>query len=171
MNCNRLCKIVLIFCISITAYGQYQNPSDKIISISCKQMPIKEVLDILTQKAGVTFTYSNDLIALPKQVTIQVTNQTLGYVLNQILKDTNIEYKVIGNQVIFQTKPAPPRKYTISGYIREDGSGELLTGVNVYLLLQKTGTVSNTYGFYSLTLPGGDSITLIYSFVGYGSIV
>ena len=57
--------------------------------------------------------------------------------------------------------------YTISGYVKEAVSGESLIGVNIYLPDSKTGTVTNTYGFYSLTLPASDSIILIVSYVGY----
>lgn len=57
-------------------------------------------------------------------------------------------------------------KHTISGYVREKGSRELLPGVNIYLPQQKTGTTTNNYGFYSITLPAG-SYELQYSFVGY----
>jgi hypothetical protein len=41
--------------------------------------------------------------------------------------------------------------FTVSGYVREAVSGESLNGVNIYLADHKTGTVTNTYGFYSLT--------------------
>lgn len=57
-------------------------------------------------------------------------------------------------------------RYTISGYVYEQGSRETLIGVNVYEPRLKTGTVSNTYGFYALTLPS-DSVELIFSYVGY----
>ncbi len=62
----------------------------------------------------------------------------------------------------------PVRKHTISGYVREKGSGELLINVTVYLPQLKTGTVTNTYGFYSLTLPA-DSVELVFRCVGYQS--
>ncbi len=61
---------------------------------------------------------------------------------------------------------AQVKKMTISGYVKEKGSGELLIGVNIYLQGTQTGTVSNTYGFYSLTIPVQEAI-LIYSYVGY----
>src|SRR5664279_1366592 len=57
--------------------------------------------------------------------------------------------------------------YTISGYVREATSGESLIGVNIYLPDHKIGTVSNTYGFYSLTLPETDTIGLVISYVGF----
>ncbi|MDE3251853.1 MAG: TonB-dependent receptor, partial [Bacteroidota bacterium] len=56
--------------------------------------------------------------------------------------------------------------HTVSGTIREKKSGEVLIGASVYLLeLPRSGTVSNAYGFYSITAPAG-SYTLIVSFSG-----
>jgi len=59
------------------------------------------------------------------------------------------------------------RHHTISGYVREAVSGESLIGVNIYLADHKSGTVTNTYGFYSLTLPVTDSVELVVSYVGF----
>lgn len=62
------------------------------------------------------------------------------------------------------------QKSLISGYVRETGSRELLPGVNIYVPELKTGTVTNNYGFYSLSLPSG-TYRITYSFVGYQSVV
>ncbi|KAA6438229.1 TonB-dependent receptor [Dyadobacter flavalbus] len=59
------------------------------------------------------------------------------------------------------------QQITISGFVREKGSLELLPGVNVYIRNSAIGTVTNTYGFYSVTVPKSDSIFVTYSFVGY----
>ncbi len=44
------------------------------------------------------------------------------------------------------------KKVSISGYIREKSSGEMLSGATIYLYPSKIATFSNTYGFYSITL-------------------
>ena len=61
------------------------------------------------------------------------------------------------------------KKYTVSGYVNEKGSKESLMGVTVYVVEYQTGTATNTYGFYSITLAEKDSITLIYSSVGFSA--
>jgi hypothetical protein len=61
-------------------------------------------------------------------------------------------------------------RITISGYVKEAGSQEQLPGVNVYISDTPYGVVTNTYGFYSLTIPKTDSVTIHYSFVGYETI-
>ena len=43
--------------------------------------------------------------------------------------------------------------FTISGTIKEKNSGEPIIGAKIYDLKSKKGTISNEYGFYSLTLP------------------
>jgi hypothetical protein len=63
---------------------------------------------------------------------------------------------------------AQERRVSLSGYIREAGSRETLLGANVYLPDLKTGTTSNAYGFYSISLPPG-TYTFVFSYVGYQS--
>lgn len=50
---------------------------------------------------------------------------------------------------------AQVNKHTLSGIIRESGSGETLPGVSIYCDSLRIGVQSNAYGFYSLTLPEG----------------
>lgn len=59
------------------------------------------------------------------------------------------------------------KKFTISGYVT-DSNGEMLIGATIYSLDDKVGTITNQYGFFSMTLnPGGK--TLIVSSLGYKS--
>ena len=56
--------------------------------------------------------------------------------------------------------------HTISGYVKDFDTGEVLIGANVYDQKTLKGTTTNNYGFFSLTLPE-DSVKLTISFVGY----
>lgn len=58
---------------------------------------------------------------------------------------------------------------TISGYLSEAGSEERLIGATVYVSEKNVGTSTNTYGFYSITLPA-DTYTLNYSYIGYATV-
>ncbi|UCG27735.1 MAG: carboxypeptidase-like regulatory domain-containing protein, partial [Bacteroidales bacterium] len=62
--------------------------------------------------------------------------------------------------------PVKGQKYTISGFIR-DNLGEELLGANIYIENLGAGTISNIYGFYSLTLPQG-IYNLRCSYIGFG---
>ncbi|WP_201978935.1 TonB-dependent receptor [Hymenobacter rubidus] len=59
-------------------------------------------------------------------------------------------------------------RFTISGYVRDGATGESLPGVAVVHPASGQGTSTNTYGFYSLTLPASaDSVRLLVSALGY----
>ncbi len=59
---------------------------------------------------------------------------------------------------------------SVSGYVQDEYSQERLIGVNLYIQGKSIGTSTNTFGFYSLSLPPGD-YNLVASFIGYESQV
>ena len=59
------------------------------------------------------------------------------------------------------------QKVTLSGYVRDSVNGETMIGANIYVKDDVTkGTITNQYGFYSLTLLQG-KYTIICSYLGY----
>ncbi|MFD1015010.1 TonB-dependent receptor [Winogradskyella rapida] len=59
--------------------------------------------------------------------------------------------------------------YTLSGSIVDNLSNETLIGVNVIVPSQQTGTVTNEYGFYSITLPAG-TYKIQISYLGFQTL-
>jgi hypothetical protein len=61
-------------------------------------------------------------------------------------------------------------KHTISGYVKDARTGEELIGAAVFVKeLSSTGSFTNSYGFYSITLPEG-KYNLTVQFIGYEPI-
>jgi outer membrane cobalamin receptor len=56
-------------------------------------------------------------------------------------------------------------RFTLSGYVTDE-QGEAITGVYVIIPNSSFGTITNVYGFYSLTLPAGNYV-IRYSFIGF----
>ena len=57
-------------------------------------------------------------------------------------------------------------KITLSGFVSDIDSKETLIGVNIIVPELQIGTITNEYGFYSLTLPKGNHILQI-NYLGY----
>jgi outer membrane receptor protein involved in Fe transport len=64
------------------------------------------------------------------------------------------------------TDPDNATKYTISGKVTDKSNGEGLIGAAIFIKELNTGTATNTYGFYSITIPEGQ-YTLVFSYVGF----
>lgn len=68
---------------------------------------------------------------------------------------------------IIQQYVIAQNRYTISGYIRDEKTGEALIGVSIAVKEKPgTGIISNAYGFYAITLNEG-TYTLQTTFMGY----
>jgi hypothetical protein len=60
-------------------------------------------------------------------------------------------------------------KVTISGYVKDAANGESLIGATVFIQETASGTITNVYGFYSITLEPGN-YNVEYRFLGYEGI-
>lgn len=58
------------------------------------------------------------------------------------------------------------KRFTISGYVKDIHSSETLLGATIQDAGSHMGTTTNSYGFYTLTLPAGQ-VRVDYSYVGY----
>src|SRR5688572_1145001 len=58
------------------------------------------------------------------------------------------------------------QKATLNGYITDKKTGERLFGASIIIANKNLGTTSNTFGFYSITIPR-DSVEVSFSYTGY----
>ena len=63
---------------------------------------------------------------------------------------------------------ASAQNYTLSGYVKDEATGEVLIGANIYNVDAENGTSTNNYGFFSYTT-SKDSVDLLVTYVGYQS--
>ncbi|NII29473.1 TonB-dependent receptor [Pseudoflavitalea sp. X16] len=72
--------------------------------------------------------------------------------------------------ILFSTMLLAQQKFTISGTIRDKKNGETVIGASVYVKdNMRAGVITNSYGFYSITLPKGE-YTLVVSHTGFDNV-
>jgi hypothetical protein len=162
---------LLLFSLSVGA-----QDLDRKISVSAKNKPLSEVLSEISRKGNILFSYSPQQVPVDRKVDIKAKDETVKSILDKLFKPLNIRYFVSENQVILKAGDVPAeqkpssviekRKFTLSGYVRDKSSGEVLIGANVYDRNTWQGTSTNGYGFFSLTLTEG-SYNMVCSLLGY----
>ncbi len=60
-------------------------------------------------------------------------------------------------------------KYSVSGYVKDSKTGEVLIGATVIVKNSTSGTVANSYGYFSLSLPKGEH-NISFMYLGYEPI-
>lgn len=84
----------------------------------------------------------------------------------KITQPLHMSKSVIILMLCFLTQFSFAQNVTIRGYVTDQINGERLLNANVYEQKILRGTITNNFGFYSLTLPKGN-YSIACSFVGY----
>lgn len=177
----RLFRILLLITFLNVFYGNRaisQNvKTGPRITLKIKNRPLNLVLKDISDQSGTPISYSNQQLPLDKKISVNIKKATIEQALTEVLKPLDLQYVFVENQVIVKPVPAkmdsplPPVRnesmsYTIKGYVKDKKNGESVVGATVYTADTKYGTISNNYGFFSLTLPA-DKYSIVVSFVGY----
>ena len=140
------------------------------VSMNVQNRPAEAVFAELMKRSGKNFIYEAGVLK-SLRVSVNATNQPLAKVLETMLAGTGVGYKIRGNNVLlFRQTPKQPKqpKVTLSGFVREEGTGEAIPGVTVTVFPSATRAATNVQGFYSVTVPAGD-MSLTFSAAGYDS--
>jgi hypothetical protein len=130
------------------------------VSIQIQKQPVSIVLEKALLKTGINFTIIDDRIFLTPHVKI-ITDLSysgnFGITLNEIQNSQKIpegEASLKNETIqIGINNPSRSGSATLTGYIKEKVSGEPMAGVVIYS--KKNYATSDSFGFYSLTLPTG----------------
>jgi len=163
-----LTATILTFAI-IGLLAQNALPDEVLINYSAKNKSLKQILVELSDKSGVNISYNDDIIPAKEIEPFFVRTKKLGLVLESILKDTELKYKIVGNELVIIKDDYANLEglFTLSGYLLDKETGERILFANVYDEYEKSyGVESNEHGFYSLNLPKGERL-VTFSYIGY----
>lgn len=150
--------------------GQEQEYKNTKITMQVKDMQLTRVLDTLASVANVRFFYNHAQVDGNKNVSFDVKERTLDYVLALILGDQPVEVEYQMNRVVVfkYKKPSQTgRVFKIRGTVIDAGTKESLPGASIVLKENKgMGVVTDIDGKFFIEVPEGTS-ALVVSFVGY----
>lgn len=134
------------------------------ISISQKNVSIRQVLDEIEKSSNYKFIYRNENIDVNKIIDVDVTNADIKTTLKAIFSDREVSYRLFENNVVAINLNSALQDKNISGKVT-DTSVSPLPGVTVVLKGTTQGTITDDDGNYSLSSVPEDGI-LVFSFVG-----
>ncbi len=167
---KRICIIEFLFItyiiLTLSPSLQAQN-ADQQLSFNIRNATLQEFIKRMENSTGYSFIYGEE-VKINKKITLTVTKKTLKEILDIVFADEPVSYRIIGKHISLQPKKIKPvsRRFTISGYVTDGASSETLIGANILESRQHQGTATNPYGFYSITLPAGET-ELRFSYLGF----
>ncbi len=162
-------KLSVIICflgmMQVSASVFSQNSK---ISFSYKDMSIKEVFNDIEKNTEFRFFYNEDFIDLNQKVTMDGTDRNVEEVLTTLLASSDADFKVLENNLVVIAPRELFQQKTVTGQTTDSKTGTPVPGVNVRVKGTNTGTLTDSDGKYSITLPETNA-TLVFSFIGYQS--
>lgn len=173
--------VLPLFFIILTSNVAKSQNLDKKITIIAKNKPLSDVLKEITRQSGIEFSYSTDLINASQPITLIARKKSVETIFSALFHENNIDYIQIENKLILKPyrreipndenlNETKISKRTLSGFVRDKIDGEAIIGASVSVTGTATGTVTNAYGFFSLSLPVGTYL-ISFSFPGYEKTV
>ncbi len=172
---RRISGLTLVMLMAIVVNVQASTYSETVkFDLKMNKASLKEVFQTITDQSEFKFVYNNDVVNDKQRVTVTTEDARVEEILNEILPEHKLDYRVIDRQIIVfpaegngvSTSPSTtPQEKTISGKV-VDEDGIPLPGVSVIVKGTTIGIVTNPDGEYTLSGIPADSKVLVFSFVG-----
>jgi TonB-linked SusC/RagA family outer membrane protein len=161
-------KFTFLF-LFLSLFQLSANYSQKsMLRFSMQDATIKEVLSEIEQQSDYTFLFDNTKIDVLHKVDVDFENSDIEEVLNELFYNTEINYKIVKNQILldnkFQNQEFQPIKVT--GVVMDEEANEPLPGVNIYIKGTTIGTITDASGNYEIEVPN-ENATLVFKYIGY----
>lgn len=164
-----LTTLLLVACVQLSMKrGQAQDINKDSIHIELNNATLKEAFTAIELTTAFKFSYKTADIGAVRRIHYKQRFVTVKKVLDDLLSNTSLRYEVIKNNIIVKkNNDQAARVVTVYGFVTAAQSGEALIGATISMSGGKTfTTTSNSYGFYSLTIPTGEYV-LNCSYIGF----
>ncbi|MDR0976867.1 MAG: TonB-dependent receptor [Prevotellaceae bacterium] len=156
---------LLVSVFSLMAENVHSQTSK--VTLNREDTRLLSILNDIETQTDYLFIYK-DNINVDARHSINAEDASLTDVLQELLSQSNIDYKVEGNHIILTRKEVQqqrPEQRTVSGVVH-DANGEVMIGVTIALKGNPgVGTITNVDGGFTLPVATGD--VLVFSYIGY----
>ena len=160
-----LMKFTIALLLFTTMQVSAKTYSQERITLKLESAELKTALRQIEKKSIFRFLYNDDVISAKRKINIDANNLLVKDVLDMILKETALIYKILDNNLVVITqKDFLVQDIKVSGKVTGP-NGEALPNVTVRIKGSAAGTSTTAAGTYSISVPEG--ATLVFSSVGY----
>ncbi|NJK95053.1 MAG: carboxypeptidase-like regulatory domain-containing protein [Bacteroidales bacterium] len=133
-----------------------QDILNREVVIHVKDLPVKNVLDQISETTGVYFTYAGNLSVMEKKVSLNIDRISLHKLLADLFYGEEIIYTCYSNQVILKRKPTPIKSFTIRGVLIASGSDQPVEFASMQFKQSGKGSVAAIDGKFEISATSKD---------------
>jgi len=167
MRCSFMLLIAQFTFIGVLLAGSVHSQNlDQVININLDHSTVKASLLSIQEKSGVKFVLPERLLrGVKTEITLGQQTKTVKYLIEKVLGETNLEYKLVEGYVVIVQKPVTQQPGNISGHIVDEKGGPL-PGATLKVLETGQTIQTDPNGNYTLSLKPG-SYTIEVSYISF----
>ncbi len=174
-------SVFLLGCLTLSSAAQDEKEValKKRISLHVNDQPLGKILDEISLKAGIYFSYDPSVLNTDRTVSAGYDDTETGEILKAVLGE-EFQTRELGDQCIITLKKkqnlVPPDQpetpspdiIRISGIITNGETGEVIPYASISVMDEPFGTITNQDGQYELKIPENyQRKKIIYSCMGF----
>lgn len=162
-------KMKTLLLLGVLLFGFTVSAQSQKVSLDFKNERVEKVLASIKSQTGMSLVFSDQLVDVNREVTMQLKDVTLKEALTRLLSGINLTFEIRNNKIYFIEKKAVSqpgsRKKRVTGVVK-DVMGEPLIGANVVEKGRSTnGVITDFNGKFTLEVD--ESASLVVSYIGY----
>jgi hypothetical protein len=149
-----------------------QNPDSTLVTLNFENSTIQNAIGSLSGSTHINFSYQSNLPGLQKKISNRFYNQPLKLVLEVLLNNSGLSYRVYAGQIIISATAQPiTGKILIEGKLCSASTHEVIPFAGIELKVAHKGTISDISGYFRMEINGEHSLdTLWISSINYHPI-
>ncbi|QIA08345.1 TonB-dependent receptor [Draconibacterium halophilum] len=177
----KLLTVLMLIVFATSAADSYSQATK--FNLRLNNVSVKQVFQEIENNSEFILLYNEKNVELNRKVSINVNDKTVESILDQLFKVTDNTYKIYDRQIVIledenadvhstfekyaEMELVEQQQKEISGIVREE-DGNPLPGVSVIVKGTSIGTVTDTDGRFTLSIPLSAEV-LAFSFIGMQS--
>ncbi|WP_065219146.1 MULTISPECIES: SusC/RagA family TonB-linked outer membrane protein [Butyricimonas] len=160
--------LVLFVMLSASTLWANVTAQEMKLDLRVEHKSLVEVIDLLKLKSGFSFIYSASDVEKISDISMDVQGKTLREILDMALSGTNLMYTIENELIILKrmTMMQQVNKRTVKGVVLGTSPKDTLPGVSVVVKGSTKGVTTDVHGKFTMVIPDGDDVVLVFSFVG-----
>ena len=164
--------LMFVFTCGLSASSMAQQER---VDLDLKDVSLEVLCGEIQRQTSLYFMFNSEQVRQLGTVTVKAAGETVESVLRRVLAGSGLTFEFDGSLIVIapardgedeEKKDEAPEKFNVTGTVK-DNDGVTMPGVTIQVKGTTIGFVTDNEGKFDIDLPKRDSLTLIFSFVGY----
>ncbi len=165
--CSWKSFLLVLTCVCLMFTTRVSAQDTQKISLEIKDASYAKIFKAIEKKTKYLFFYNDEISNEDQKFSIDESDVSIDQLLDVVLKDSELTYKIIEENIVITKKSEKKGKGTVKGKITDSENNTTLIGATVFLKGTNERTITDYDGNFSMVLEEPESSMLEITSIGY----